>query len=359
MNPWTPESVLAITRSFMESRVVLTGAELGVFTLLSDSPKRLDEVTAALKTTSRGTAILLDALAAMGLLTKEDDHYMCPEEVARILSADSPTTVLPMLNHAVGLWSRWSKLTDIVRQGAAARPTGVFEQEAGLEAFIGAMHVVGRHTADVVAEQAQADASRNLLDVGGATGTYAEAFLRRYPEMRATVFDRPLVIQLAKKRLCEAGLDARKRAAEALRAPACAHVMERITLVAGDFYTDELPGGHDLALLSAIIHQNSPDQNQELYRKVFRALAPGGRILIRDHVMSGNRTQPRAGALFAVNMLVATTGGNCYTLEEIRETLGVAGFSGIRLVQSGDMYGALRSASSEDTMNALVEAIKP
>ena len=329
MKQWNPESVLAVTRAFMESRIVLTGAELGVFTLLSGPPKRLDEAVSALKTTHRGGAILLDALAAMGLLTKEDGCYSCPAEVASFLSADSPATVLPMVNHAASLWGRWSELTNIVRQGAVERPAGVFQQEAELEAFIMAMHVVGRHAADAIAEQAQAAASRNLLDVGGATGTYAEAFLRTYPGMRATVFDRPPVIQLAKKRLSETGL------------------LERIALVPGDFYADELPGGHDLALLSAIIHQNAPEQNADLYRKVFRALESGGRILIRDHVMSEDRTRPPAGAMFAVNMLVATTGGDCYTFDEIREALVAAGFTGVRLLQSGDM------------MNGLVEAFKP
>jgi len=329
MNSWTPESLLAVTRGFMEARVVLTAVELDLFTLLSRSPTSLEELISALKTTSRGTAILLDALAGMGLLIKRDDRYTCPEEIARLLSADSPATVLPMAKHAASLWGRWSELTNIVREGAADRPPAVFEDKEELAAFIGAMHVVAKRFAETVAAQVQAGASTNLLDIGGATATYAEAFLRQYPRMRATVFDRPPVIELARKRLADTGL------------------MDRLTLVPGDFYTDELPDGHDLALLSAIIHQNSPEQNLDLYKKVFRALTPGGRILIRDHVMSSDRTQPRDGALFAVNMLVATSGGNCYTFEEIQDSLRAAGFTPIRLLQSGEM------------MNALVEACRP
>ena len=245
-----------------------------------------------------------------------------------------------MAKHAASLWGRWSELTNIVREGASERPPAVFEDKEELAAFIDAMHVMGKCLAETVAAQVpvggwtvgsrlRAGASTNLLDIGGATGTYAEAFLRQYPRMRATVFDRPPVIELARKRLADTGL------------------MDRLTLVPGDFYTDELPDGHDLALLSAIIHQNSPEQNLDLYKKVFRALTPGGRILIRDHVMSSDRTQPRDGALFAVNMLVATSGGNCYTVEEIQDSLRAAGFTQIRLLQSSEM------------MNALVEACRP
>jgi predicted O-methyltransferase YrrM len=100
-----------------------------------------------------------------------------------------------------------------------------------------------------------------------------------------------------------------------------AGVLDRVTLVAGDFYQDALPPGHDLAFLSAIIHQNSPQQNVDLFRKVLASLDPGGRIVVRDYVLSPDRTTPRSGAIFAVNMLSAGREGNCYTYSEIKEGL--------------------------------------
>ncbi len=326
MKVWNTESVLGLARDFMEARVLLSGAELDVFNLLAEAPKSRDEVCAALGTSARGTAILLDALSAMGLLSKEDGMYMCPEHIAELMSGRSPKSVLPMVKHAATLWPRWTELTDIVKRGIADRPGGVFVDPAELEAFIGAMHVVGVHGARSIADAAGATQSLKLLDVGGATGTYAEAFLTKYKGMRATIFDRPEVIALARKRLEKTGL------------------LSRIDLVPGDFYKDTLPGGYDLALLSAIIHQNSPEQNVALYRKVYDALVPGGRILIRDHVMSPNRTEPVGGAMFAVNMLVATSGGNCYTFDEIKESLSTAGFEDVCLVQSGEMMDGLVEA---------------
>ena len=125
--------------------------------------------------------------------------------------------------------------------------------------------------------------------MGGGPGTYTIAFLRAVPGMTATLFDLPDVIQMARERLESEGM------------------IDRVTLIPGSYDDDELPQGHDLALLSAIIHSNSLDGNLELYRKVFRALKPGGRILIRDHVMEPDRTRPRDGAVFAINMLVGTS----------------------------------------------------
>ena len=328
MRTWNTESLLGLSRDFMEARILLTGAELGVFGVLAEGPKTLETVCGALGTSLRGTGILLDALSAMGLLSKEGDTYSCTGEIAELLTAQSPKSLLPMVKHAATLWPRWSELTEIVQKGMVQRPGGIFEDPAELEAFIGAMHVVGMHAARSIADTARACHALKLLDVGGATGTYAEAFLTKYRDMHATVFDRPEVIALARRRLENS------------------EVFPRMTLVAGDFYNDPLPGGHDLALLSAIIHQNSPAQNVALYRKVHAALIPGGRILIRDHVMNAQRTEPESGAVFAVNMLVATTGGNCYTFEEIEETLTAAGFEAVCQIQSGDR------------MNGLVEAFK-
>ena len=88
-----------------------------------------------------------------------------------------------------------------------------------------------------------------------------------------------------------------------------------------------LPAGADLAWVSAIVHQNSRAQNRALFAKVFAALAPGGRIAIRDILMEEDRTRPVAGALFAVNMLVATEGGGTFTFAELREDLEAAGFA--------------------------------
>lgn len=323
MPAMTADEILALARNFMESRILLTAAELDVFSLLSHAPLSAGEVTQRLGGDERAVTILLDAITAIGLLDKHDGRYRCPPELAAHLAADAPQSVLPMILHAAGMWTRWAELTGMVRGDSSARARALAPgDEKRLRAFIGAMHVVAGPRAREIVGVIQPGRAGALLDVGGASGTYTLAFLAHAPHMRATLFDQPAVIELARQRLGEAG------------------VLDRVTLVAGDFYVDELPGGHDLALLSAIIHQNSPAQNVDLYRKVWRALEPGGRLVIRDHVMAPDRTAPRDGAVFGVNMLVGTEGGNVYTLEEIRADLTAAGFEHVRLLQpGGNMVG--------------------
>jgi ubiquinone/menaquinone biosynthesis C-methylase UbiE len=154
---------------------------------------------------------------------------------------------------------------------------------------------------------------RRLLDVGGASGTWTLAFLRAVSDATATIFDLPDAIEQARHRLAGTEFAA------------------RVTLVAGDFYADDLPEGADFAWVSAICHQHSRRHNRELFAKVFRALSPGGRIALRDVAMEPNRTSPREGALFAVNMLVNTDSGGTFTFNEYAEDLQSAGFENPQL----------------------------
>lgn len=322
---WTRERLLGLARAFQEARLLLTGAELDLFTRLAHKPRTARDLAPELEADLRALTILLDALTAMGLLEKQDGAYRTEASARELLRSDGTGSVLPMVLHSAHLWERWGELTGKV---APPQADGRSEEDR-LRSFIGAMHVAGAPLAARLVQLIQPGEARRLLDVGGASGTYTLAFLAVCPQMRATLFDRPAVVEMARERLEQEG------------------ALDRVDLVAGDYNRDPLPTGHDLVFISAILHQNTPAQNTELYLKAFEALEPGGRIVIRDHVLREDRIRPRHGALFAVNMLTADNGGNSYTFEEIRSGLARAGFERIRVVH-------------RDTgMDGLVEAFRP
>jgi len=68
-------------------------------------------------------------------------------------------------------------------------------------------------------------------------------------------------------------------------------------------------------------------------------------LLIRDHIMDETRTNPVSGAIFAINMLVNTTGGGTYTFPEVKKTLKQVGFSDIKIVRKGDRMDCLVEAT--------------
>jgi predicted O-methyltransferase YrrM len=306
------DAVVAEARGFMKSRVILTAAELGLFTRLDERPCRAEELALEKGFKGRATTRVLDCLVTLGLVDKRDGVYQLTESGA-LYSSHHAETILPMVLHMNRLWDTWSNLTEVVKTGGhAERESGIQMGEEDWKAFIGAMHVVGRELAQIIASEYDLGRFRRLLDIGGGSGTYTIAFLQQNPDMTAVIYDLEHVIPMAKARLADEGIE------------------DRTDLVVGDFYKDELPKGCDLAFLSAIIHQNGPEENLELYRKIYKALEPGGAVLIRDYLMDKSRTVPPAGAMFAINMLVNTRAGDTYTFEEVRAQLEEVGFTEVK-----------------------------
>ncbi len=327
---WTADELLEKVRGFQAACIISAAAELDVFTAFEGRPATAEALAGEVGADPRATTVLLDALVALALLTKEGDTYAVPPDVADLLTDDAPAGILPAVRHQANCLRRWGQLARIVKTGRPAEREPSIRGETGdCESFIGAMNNFTASIAPQVVRRLMPLRFQRLLDAGGASGTWTIAFLLAVPEATAVLFDLPEVIPLARERLARTDLS------------------DRVTLVPGDYNTDELPGGADFAWLSAIAHQNSRGQNRALYAKIHSALVPGGILVIRDVVMDASRTQPPAGALFAVNMLAGTEGGGTFTLGEFEEDLKSAGFTGIELIYR------------DDHMNSLIRATKP
>jgi len=310
---------------YQESRVLLTAVELDIFTAVGPGAKGV-QVSEKLGTNPRATETLLNALVALGALTKKDGVFFNTPDTARYLVAGSPENAQPALMHTVDMFAAWATLTDCVRAGTAVRPPGVEQQEQRwTESFIAAMHRGAERTAAQVVRAVGASGARRLLDIGGGSGAYSIAFAKASPGLRAEVLDLASVVPIAQKHIREAG------------------VGDRVTTRVGDLTVDEFGKDYDLILLSAICHMLDPEQNQDLFRRCYRALAPGGRVVIRDSILEPDKTAPRWAALFAINMLVGTKGGSTYTEAEYKSWLTDAGFQGFtRVDPTGDLIVASR-----------------
>jgi len=328
--PWNRDRLLELARGFQPVCVLAAAAELDVFAALARRPLTAAQAARKLSADPRAVAILLDALAALRLLGKRGSRYALAAGVAETLTAGGRQSVLAITRHQANCLRRWAQLAAVTKTGRPARCVPSVRGAADdIASFIGGMDDLAAPVAAEVVACLKDLPFGHVLDVGGASGTWTLALLHARPGATATLFDLPVVLPLARRRL---------RAAGCLR---------RVRLAAGDFMRESLPTGADLAWVSAIIHQNSRAENRRLFKKVFDALVSGGRIAIRDILMAPNRTVPVSGALFAVNMLVGTRSGGTYTFAEIRADLQSAGFTAARILRR------------EPTMNCVLAARKP
>lgn len=308
---------------YMRTSILAALAELDFGTIILRNNNSLEAAALAEQCAcdKRGTEALLDAISALGYFVKsgkgETARYSVAEEYLAYLDSRHPSTFIPMMRHLACGQRSWSRLTWSVKEGGPQkRIPSILGAEQDQVSFIMGMNSTAIKLVDgVVNSLFEAGVlplkkqDMRILDIGGASGTYTEAFLKKLPESSAAIFDLPVGIAQARQRFTGTDLE------------------KRVQLVEGDFTQDALPSGFDFAWISAIIHQMDREESRMLYAKTLKALNPGGVVAVRDYVMSEDRLVPADGALFGINMFVNTQNGMVYTYKEIKEDLELAGFT--------------------------------
>jgi len=317
-----PDDLNARVRGFQESRVILTALELDAFTAVGEGASA-EEAAATLHTDPRATGMLLNALAAMGLLIKQGGRFRNAPVAARYFTAASPESARTALLHTAGLWKRWSTLTESVRAGTAVMDGEIAgRDEEWVKTFIAAMHRNASERAGAVVQAVGAVAGR-MLDVGGGSGAYSIAFARANAGLEADILDLAEVAPIAEGHIRDAGLEGRVRVRR------------------GDLRGGSLGEGYNLVFVSAICHMLSEEENRDLLRRSFEALAPGGRAVVQDFILEPDKASPKSAALFALNMLTGTRAGSTYSEPEYAEWLRGAGFQDIRRLRAPGPAGLM------------------
>lgn len=307
--PWTPPELLKISGSYWSACTLHAGVKLGVFTSLSAGPLTATELAAQLALDERGLAMLLDALAALELLAKEQTGYRATPFARQFLSADSADYLGHILMHQHHLVDSWARLDESVRTGAPSRRRVSHDaDEIERESFLLGMFNLAMHLAPQVVKQIDLSGRSRLLDLGGGPGTYAIHFCQQNPQLQATIFDLPTTRPIAEATVGRFALQ------------------ERIRFVAGDFQHDSLSGSYDVAWLSHVLHGEGEAGCRRMLQKTADHLEPGGMLLVQEFILDDSRDRPLFPALFSLNMLLCTPHGKAYSEGEIRTLLEAAGF---------------------------------
>jgi len=310
-----PDDLNRTLRGFQESRVLLAAIELDLFTAVGNGG-RADEVSARTGSHPRATEMLMNALVAMGWLNKQDGVFSNSAFSKRYFVAGSADDWRAATLHLAHLWRTWSTLTECVRAGTSVLRRDLAERdEEWTRAFIAAMHRNARARAPLVVKAVGTEGVNRMLDVGGGSGAYSIAFASAKENLVVDLLDLAEVIPIAQGHIENAGL------------------ADRIRTRQGDLCADKFGEGYDLVIVSAICHMLGAEENKDLLKRCFEALAPKGRVVIQDFILEPDRTAPKSATLFALNMLVGTRAGNTYTEAEYAAWLREAGFQDVRHVR--------------------------
>ncbi|MBI2803422.1 MAG: methyltransferase domain-containing protein [Planctomycetes bacterium] len=294
-------------------------AHFDVFGRLSKTPMPLADLGEALGLAERPTVVLATALRAFGLLTDVEGklhltalacEHLLPGGRFDVgdyvsLAANSPG-VLAMVDRLKTNRpaEHGSGVAFIYREGVAS----AMENEAAARHFTLALAGRAKNVAPILAQKVALSEAKLVVDVGGGTGIYSIAFLRRNPNLRAVVLDRPEVLKVARE------------LAEAFG------VTERLTLQPCDMFRDPMPGNADVVLLSNILHDWDVPECRALIARCAGSLRTGGQLLIHDVFLNDALDGPLPMALYSAALFTLTE-GRLYSAGEYRAWLRGSGLA--------------------------------
>ena len=156
---------------------------------------------------------------------------------------------------------------------------------------------------------------RKMVDLGSATGHLIIAACEHYSQLRGTVFDLPRVTEVARE--------------EVARSPA----RDRIEVLSGDFFEDELPPA-DLYSVGQILHDWNDQWNGRLLSRIFECLPTGGGLLVAEKLLEEDGVGPVPANMQSLNMLICTEGKE-RSLSAYARLLQSAGFGTVEGRRTG------------------------
>ena len=300
-----------LTWGYRASRTLQVAAGLKLFTHLSERPQSCDELAAVCSAKPDILGKLLIACCAMGLLEKDDCLYRNSELANQYLVEGSHLYQGHIIAHAANVWGYWGDLTKVI----AGEP-GYNGPTPDHENFILGMQDITRAgRGQLFLDAIDLAGRKKLFDVGGGPGTYSILACQKYPQLKATVFDLPETIAIAREMIEAEGLS------------------DRISVREGSWETDDFGGGNDVVLFSNVLH--GPDSMAGLkLTKAFDSLVSGGMVAIQEFALNDAKTGPLVPALF--NVMVGA-----YSRVELSEVLVEAGFVNAQTVAESEEIGCM------------------
>lgn len=309
-----------VAYGFMASQALFTALEMGMF----DAIAAAGEKGADLATIKDGCGVdaprvqtLLTSLVAIKCLRRDDAGvYTLSPNTAKFMVSSSRQFYGDYLRYQIGqqFYPRMGGLPDAMKLGKAPSYASWFSDPAVAQTYTQAQHNGSVATAKyLVKKKLELGGITSMLDVGGGSGAFSYVFVANTPGLQSTILELPEV--------CRTG--------EGIRAQQEEDVKKRVTFKELDATSPNWPvddGSFELVLMSYISGSVPEPIIAELYTNAFKALKPGGRLLVHDFMVDDTLDGPALGALWGLQHVTVNVDGLGLCPKEIIARMGKAGF---------------------------------
>jgi C-methyltransferase len=310
--PQGPMAVLQLLHASEATAALCSAIELGLFPALEAGPLSAAAAAQRIGCPARSTRILLNALAAIGLVAKEGTSYRLTSASEAHLIPGKPAYLgdfAGIVGHPV-MWAGLAHLTEAVRNDGTVLPAHAETREHPFwEAFAKSSASMAIPASAILEGLLHAWIAAKpkvrVLDIAAGSGIYGYTLVQKNNNVELVSLDWPNVLAETKHWGERLGVDA-----------------HRVSYLAGNLFEVEYGGPYDLVVLSHVYHHFDSPTCVALTRKVARALAPGGRVAVQEFLASD--TNP-AAAMFAARMLLWSRQGDAYSAEEVGAWFAEAG----------------------------------
>ena len=322
-----PSHIMQTATAFWGSKVLLTAVEFDLFSVLGDRAMTAEQLGETLKLHPRGTYDFFDALVALKFLERAGDgpqgRYKNTSETAAFLNKKSPMYIggLPeMLNSR--LFGFWNNLGTALKTGEPQNEVklhgkSIFEElyanEAKLGEFLEAMTGFQAENFHQLSVKFDFSKYKTVSDIGGALALLSRLVGARHEHLTFHTFDLLPVARHAQKQIDAAGMT------------------ERIEVVSGDFFADELPKA-SVVTMGNVLHDWNLEKKKVLIQKAYDALPDDGAFIAIENLIDDARRENAFGLLMSLNMLIEVGDAFDYTGADFREWCSEVGFKNFEII---------------------------
>jgi hypothetical protein len=298
-----------------QSAALRAAIELELFTCISQGASSISEIACGIGVSLLNAERIVVACTALGLLEKEADCYQNALDVERFLVKGKMTYIGPWLLFNGLDFERWKNLAEIMKSDDPPRVLGLYEllNEDTARVYHEATYTVGLGAGMLFGRDVDLSKRSLVLDLGGGSGAYCIAAVKKYPHLKAIVFDFEPVCKIAQGFIAQWGME------------------DRISTHPGDFTRDPLPPGADVMIMAS----NLPQYNEEILGKILRkaqeALVRGGEYHVVGETLDDEKRGPIGPALWGLHEALFGSEGRGHSEREVIGYLENAGFVDARV----------------------------